>query len=379
MARYTTTDPETGLSLRKALYGASEAEARAKLIEALSARQTGALTITRGRAPTLGAYVKHWLATKRVRPKSLRRYDELLRLHVVPTLGGVQLTKLTPTNVNGLLTKLAKAGLASRTVNHTRAVLRNCLADAVRDGYTVRNVAELARPMPLNDVAEAKVLTAEQTRVFLKSVQSHPDGALWTVALTTGCRQGELLGLTWVDVDLEAGTIRIARTLQYNQAGGFDVLPPKTRRSTRTLALAMVARDALKQHQDRQAEVRRRSETWDQRYGDLVFTDGRGRPLLAPNISKRLRSHLEDKKLPVIRFHDLRHGFASLLLAQGVAARVAMEVLGHSDIATTSNIYQHVGAELQREAANAIDRALRQGEAAHLAGQELGGASQDLA
>jgi integrase len=174
------------------------------------------------------------------------------------------------------------------------------------------------------------------------------------------------LGLTWDDVDLDAGTIRIARTLQYNQARGFDVLPPKTRRSARVVVLATVARVALTHHQARQTEARERAAAWEEEYGDLVFPDGHGRPLLAPNISKRLRRHLEAQGLPRIRFHDLRHGFASMLLAQGVPARVAMEVLGHSDIATTSNIYQHVGTELRREAAEAIDRAILPAEVGDL-------------
>jgi integrase len=355
MARYTTEDPQTGRRVRKALYGKTEQEARGKLIAALSQRQSGTLVVTRGRTQSLRAYIERWLATKEARPKTLLRYQGLLEGHVVPGLGAIPLSKLDPHHVNRHLESKRAAGMAARTCNHIRAVLRNALNDAMREGLVGRNAAELARPIPLHDLQEMRVLAPSDIPVFLEIAHEHRFGNIWIVALATGARQGELLGLRWPDVDLENCSIRIERTLQY-LPGGWRALPPKTRRSRRPVALPKVACQALRQEKERQDDTRLKAAHWSADFGDLVFTNGGGRPVEPSLLGKELRRELEMAGLPRLRFHDLRHSAASLLAFTGVPARVAMEVLGHSQISTTMDIYTKVYPEVRREAARALDK-----------------------
>src|SRR5437899_2239155 len=169
------------------------------------------------------------------------------------------LPKLDPHHVNRHLASKQAAGLAARTCNHIRAVLRNALHDAMREGLVPRNAAELAHPIPLHNIEETKVLAPEQVPTFLQVAQRHRLGNLWIVALASGCRQGELLGLRWQDVDLENCSIRIERTLQY-LARGWHVLPPKTPRSRRPIALPKVACEALRRERKQQTEAQLRAD-----------------------------------------------------------------------------------------------------------------------
>jgi integrase len=357
MARYSPEDPQTGRTLRKTLYGRTEQEARTKLVIALSGRELGTLVVSRGRTLSVRVYLERWLATKRARPKTLLRYRQLIVSHVIPTLGHLALPKLDPRHVNRLLTMKLSIGLAARTCNHIRAVLRNALHDAMREGLVTRNAAELAHPIPLHNIEETKVLSPEEVPIFLEVGQRHPLGNLWIVALASGCRQGELLGLRWQDVDLENCSIHIERTLQY-LGGGWHVLPPKTARSRRPIALPKVACEALRRERKQQTEAHLKAESWGDEFGDLVFTDDRGGPLTAYRLSPQLQRELARAGLPPLRFHDLRHSTASLLAFAGVPARVAMEVLGHRQISTTMDIYTKVYPEVRREAAEALDKVL---------------------
>ena len=176
---------------------------------------------------------------------------------------------------------------------------------------------------------------------------------LYSVALTMGLRQGEALGLQWQDVDLELGYLRISKQLQRND-GKFQLVEPKTARSRRTLALPASIVHSLRDHRLRQADERRASAP--QSHGwDLVFTTDRGRPIDGTVVSHHFHRVLERARLPQRRFHDLRHSCATLLLVQGVAPRVVMDVLGHSQIALTMNTYSHVIPELKRDAAQRME------------------------
>ncbi|HZU18871.1 MAG TPA: site-specific integrase [Candidatus Dormibacteraeota bacterium] len=364
-ARYTAIDPETGQRVRRSLYGATEQEARAKLISALDALERGALPLHHGRTPTLAEYGQRWLSQCRVRPRTLHRYGELLE-HALPSLGHLQLTRLEPHHVGNLLSRLRDDGLSARTCNHVRAVLRNLLSEAKREGLVLRNVAELARPLPLEGVREGTTLSAEQVRNLLAAAEHHRDGPLWVLALATGARQSELIGLRWSDVDLERGRVTIARTLQRaprplrEEHGEWLEQPTKTRRSRRTIPLASIAVEALHRQRRLQAEERLRAgSSWQDKWGDLVFREPDGSPLRGTKATQRLQAQLARLGLPRIRFHDLRHSAATFLALSGIPVATAMAVLGHSTSATTLNIYTHVAPELAREAAEALDRVLR--------------------
>ncbi|HET8631551.1 MAG TPA: site-specific integrase, partial [Thermomicrobiales bacterium] len=197
-----------------------------------------------------------------------------------------------------------------------------------------------------------------EARRFLDAARGNRLEALYRVALSLGLRQGEILGLQWADVDLDAGTLAVRRQLQ-RVDGAFRLMELKTAQSRRTLALPAALLAALREHRRRQLEERLLAgERWRGAAWDLVFCTRYGTPLDARNLVIYFKALLTRAGLPDIRFHDLRHSCISLLAAQGVSDRVAMEIAGHSQISLTKNIYTHVYDEAKRQAAEAMDRLL---------------------
>jgi integrase len=250
-----------------------------------------------------------------------------------------------------------KGGRSARTARMARIVLASALGDAVRDGLVARNAAKLARP-PRVERPELRVLGAEQVRRFLTFTADHPDGPLYALAVSSGLRQGELLGLSWTDVDLEAGQLTVRRSLARNADGNFSLSAPKTQRSRRTIALPAVGVDALRRQRQRLEEMRGvAGSAWQDR-DDLVFTDVVGRPLMGYNVTRDFSKSLEEAGLPHVRFHDLRHTMATLAIGSGASLRTVSDALGHSSITVTADVYAHVTPEMKREVAVAIGRAL---------------------
>jgi integrase len=205
---------------------------------------------------------------------------------------------------------------------------------------------------------EVRPLEPEQARSFLKAVSGDPLEALYTVALAVGLRQGELLGLRWEDVDLDAGVLHIRHGLQRIE-GKLRLVEPKSARARRTIVMPALVTESLRSHRVRQMEQRLLVGTeWEA--GDFVFATAIGRPLTDSTVTHMFQRHLARAGLPRQRFHDLRHACASLLLAQGVSPRVVMELLGHSQITLTLNTYSHVMPGLQAEAAARMDGLLSQ-------------------
>ena len=237
-------------------------------------------------------------------------------------------------------------------------MLRNALHHAMRHSLIGRNVAALADG-PSVPAREVVALTPDAARRVLQAVRGDRLEALFTVALACGLRQSETLGLRWSDVNVDDGTLSIQRTLQrFN--GAFTFFPPKTARSRRTIAMPAPVAAALREHMKRQLGERMvMGEAWEGAvWGPLVFTNEIGRPLTSFHVSRRFNKLLHLAGLPPMRYHDLRHGAASLMAAQGVPARVAMEILGHAQISTTMNVYTHVAPELQKDAAERLSSAL---------------------
>ena len=249
-------------------------------------------------------------------------------------------------------------GVAPRSLTQWRAVLRRALNVAMRWGWVSRNASSLAEP-PRMQEDEVRPLTIADARALLSAVKGDRLEALFQVALALGLRQGETLGLTWKDIDLDTGTLSVRRTLQRVRSE-WMFGEPKTPKSRRTIPLPEPVAVALREHRRRQLEERLRAgPAWEsEEWGDLVFPDELGRPLSGFHVLRRFRSLLELAGLPPMRYHDLRHGAASLMAAQGVLARVAMELLGHSQIATTMNVYTHVTPQDQREASAKVSEAI---------------------
>jgi integrase len=199
-------------------------------------------------------------------------------------------------------------------------------------------------------------LTPEEARRFLAAIRGHRLEALFSVALALGLRQGEALGLRWEDIDFGAGTLHVRHQLQRID-GKLTLVPPKTEKSRRTLVMPPMIFDQLREHEKRQVAERLWScSKWSET--GLVFANRHGGPTQARRVIEQFHDVLRDAGLRRIRFHDLRHSCATLLLVQGVSPRVVMEVLGHSEIALTMNAYSHVVPELQVEAAKRMQAIL---------------------
>jgi integrase len=307
---------------------------------------------------TLAAFLEAWLERSRlrVRPSTWDRYSEVCHVHIIPELGKVRLERLTPDQVQRLCLGVHERGRAPRTVRMVRAVLRTALNDARRRRLIPHNPAEFV-DLPRVVSQPIPALTPAGAEAILAAVDGHRIAPLVAVALGCGLRQGELLGLQWSDVDLAGASLSVRWALQ--RVGGRLVLvEPKTRRSRRTLPLTAGTVAALRAQRQRQLEDRLRAGSRWQSGDDLVFTTVTGGPVDGVELTRTFGRLLAGAGLPPMRWHDLRHGTASLLIAQGADLRLVMEILGHSTITLTANTYAHVSEALLGTARDALDRAL---------------------
>lgn len=341
---------------RAVYYGASREEVRRKLNQAVRALDTGTFVESRGRR--LGDFLDQWLqdvVKPSVRPWTYVGYEVNVRLHIKPHLGSIRLDDLTPMDAQRWMNRLIAEGLSAKSVRLIRATLRAALNQALRWQMVQRNVASLVEP-PRGPKAQIRPLDPSEARTFLTSLKGDRLEALYAVALALGLRQGEALGLTWQNVDLDRGLLRVVHQLQRVDRR-LQLVDLKTELSRRTLVLPSSLRVRLQDHQKCQAAERAAlGSKWHET--GLVFTKPDGRPLEGSTVTRHFHELLDQAGLPQRRFHDLRHSCATLLLVQGVSARVVMEVLGHSEVAMTLNTYSHVLPELRREAADRMDQIL---------------------
>ena len=349
-----------GGRVRRQVYGRTRAEASQKLTVLLS--KTAAGIPLAGEAWTVRSYADHWLETvarARLRPATWTNYSYAVRVHIGPSLGSVRLRSLTPARVRRFLAERTEAGLAANSVRIIHATLRTMLAEAVRDELVERNVASIVRG-PRIDHEEVRPWSLDEAATFLAAAREHRLSALFAVGVAVGLRRGELLALVWDDVDLDGGILRVRRTVQRLRGQGLVFGPPKSIRSRRSIPLPESSRAALLSYRERQ-EVERLTagDSWQE--SGLVFTTSVGTVVEPRNLSRIFEHLVERSGVRRIRFHDLRHTCASLLLAQGVSPRVVMDVLGHSQLSITMDLYSHVMPSALRDAAVAMDRALSEG------------------
>ncbi len=347
---------------RVSLYGKTQAEVLGKLAEAKKAQ-------AEGRSPlpdrsTVGAFLDQWLETVKssARPKTYESYETTVRLHLKPAIGNLPIVKLTAVDVQAMLTKLSKTRravgkkenrasqpvISARTVEYCLLVLRRALNKAVAWNLVSRNVATVVNP-PRVVRETVGSLDQSQAVAFLEHIRGHRLEALYSVALAIGLRRGEALGLRWSDVNLETGTITVRNQLQ-RVSGKLALVEPKTRQARRAIDLPSFAVKALESHRKRQhVERLAAEETWQET--GYVFTTRVGTPIEPRNITRHFGAAIRRAKLPALRFHDLRHTCASLMLAQGVHPRAVMEILGHSRIGLTMDTYSHVLPSVKKETA----------------------------
>lgn len=344
-----------GKGKRKHFLGRTRAEVSKQLNAALDQREKG--TLVTGPKQTVRQYFLQWLDAVRpsLRVRTVVRYEQFVRLHVLPDLGSLTLTKLSPQHLQRLYTSRIDAGLSPTTVNHLHALIHKALSNAVRWGAVHRNVADLVDP-PRHQHFEITTLNAAQTREFLDSAVGNRLEALFVLAVTTGMRQGELLGLRWRDVDLDAGTLQIRGSMQATP-DGLRIMEPKTPGSRRQVLLSKQPVEALRRHRVAQAAERLRiGAAWGDK--ELVFCSATGGPMTPSGLRRSYEPLLKRAGLRRMRFHDLRHTSATLLLGRGVHPKVVSEMLGHTRISTTLDLYSHVSMTMQQQAADAFDAIL---------------------
>jgi integrase len=372
-------------------YGKTQVEAKRKCVD--KAKQAAAGIDVKAARQSLGEFLDSWLVDvvkPQLAPKTYVSYRDTVRKHITPALGKIELGKLTPQHVQALLRekerekrhsseqvealcqqfertgnpsserlaayrrdKEQEPKLSPRTVAYIRTVLRIALTRAMKWNLVERNVAALA-DVPRQVRAERIPLTPEQAAAFLREAEGDRLEALYLVTAMLGLRLGEGLGLRWQDVELDTGTLRVRQAVQ-RVDGQLIIKEPKTAKSRRTLTLPAIAIESLRRHRDRQTFEANTAKSWLD--SGLVFTNNCGGPLEPSNVLKRFKATLAAAGLPKQRFHDLRHYAASFLLAHGVPMRVVMDILGHSQMATTADLYAHVMPAAHREVADLLDRA----------------------
>jgi integrase len=338
---------------RKSLYAKTRREVQDKL--RATQRDLDAGLDIGAKTQTVAQFLTRWLedtARPTVRPSTYASYAGHVHHHLIPALGHHQLTKLTPQHVQKMMQTMTAKGLSPRTVAYARAVLRRALGYAVKWSLVARNVATLVDP-PRAVRTPVQPLSAAQVRILLDATKDDRLGPLLHVAIATGLRQGELFGLRWRDVDLDAGTLTVRYAMQRIE-GTPTFVEPKTALSRRTVPLPASAVTALRRQRTHQLEERLLAGPHWQDW-ELVFASTVGTPLESCNVTHRFQRLLTAAGLPRQRFHDLRHCAASLLLSGGVPARTIMGILGHSQISLTMNTYAHLSPVLEQEAANRME------------------------
>ena len=304
---------------------------------------------------TLKEYLKKWLESYKItiRPKTYHRYKGLTEKHIIPHLGDIQLRNLQPLRIEGFYSQLLVNGLSSRSTRHVHSVLHRALEKAVGYGLLFRNPASCVN-LPQYKPAEMQIWNENQVSVFLMTAHESTHKALYHLAVTTGMRQGEIFGLQWSDLNLENGKLNVKRQVQHIPGEGWSFAEPKTRSGRRSIQLGEGTIIVLRDHyQSQQIRKAANADRW-QEY-DLIFPSSVGTPLNASNLRLDFNRIIKEAELPKIRFHDLRHTAASLMLNHGVPLIVVSRMLGHAKASITLDIYGHLIHEMQDEAARVMD------------------------
>ena len=358
--RYTVGyHPETGKQIMRSVYAKTKREVREKLNKILTDIQEGAYI--EPTSITVGQWLDTWLKEYKInlRPETKASYEMHIRIHLKPDLGKIRLNKLTTHQIQHLYNKLInERGLSPKTVKNIHGALHAALEQAKINGYLRINPSE-GTTLPKIEKEELKVMDTQDVSAFLRAIKGDEYELPLFVALFTGLRQGELLGLTWDCVDFEKGTLLINK--QHNLAKGekeFHFSPLKNSRP-RCLTAASAVMDALKEQQRRQAQwATELGSAWDNSE-NLVFTTQMGRYINNKTIWMNFKRIVTELGMPELRFHDLRHTFSINSLQAGDDIKTVQENLGHATASFTLATYAHATLGMKRESANRMDAFIR--------------------
>ncbi|MFF1872961.1 tyrosine recombinase XerC [Kitasatospora herbaricolor] len=344
-----------GTRARKFVYGVTWEECDRARQELVDRDRQGIATPTRSAklSEWLPYWLEHFIQPQRKRTTQAK-YETHVRLYLVPLLGSKGLESLSPRDVRTFLAKVTTQASAA-TAKEAHRVLRSALTAACRDELIVRNVAMLVPP-PRVTSREVTPWSLDQTLTFLSAGRQDPLYAAFVLAVALGMRRGEIVGLKWSEVDLEKRVLVIREQVQRVRGELYADTTKSGKR--RPVPLPRICVAALRWHRIRQGEIRRTAgEKWEE--SGYIFTTRTGRPIEPTNLYRSFVRVSESAGVPVIRLHDARHGCATLLVACGVPPRVVMEILGHSQIGLTMNVYTHVAQDTQRLALDNMDRLLK--------------------
>lgn len=342
---------------RKAFYGRTREEVKDQLLDALKNKKDGRPVISTKQ--TVAQFLAQWLeaAEPTIKATTFIRYKEMVNKHTLPSIGKVKLAQLTPQHLHQLYAKKLGEGLSPTTVAQQHRILHRAFSQALRWGLVATNVTEAVDP-PRKRRIEMKTLSPDQAKTLLEAAKGDRFEALYVLALSTGLRQGELLGMRWKDIDLENCCLQVVATLQRTR-NGLALSAPKTAHARRKVILTDFAVSALRRHRISQAEERLKAGAlWED--SGLTFPNETGKPMDAGNLLYRsFKPLLAKAGLPKIRFHDLRHSAATLLMSKGIHPKIVSEILGHSQISITLDLYSHVVPTMQQEAKEAMEAILQ--------------------
>lgn len=365
-------DLKTGKPKRKSFYGKTRQEVANKLAEVIQELNTG--TFIEPSKITFGEWLDKWLVEykkSQIKPTTYESYEVIINTHIKPALGNIPLAKLQPHMLQAFYNDRLESGLSTRRVHYCHTIIHQALKQSVKEGLLPRNVAEATSPPAIKN-KQMRPLSEDELMKFLDVAKDDRLYAAYVVAATTGLRRGELLGLCWDCVDLEQGIIVVKRQLVPLKKKGLILEETtKTKSGKRTVVLPEDTIRELKTHRKRQAQEKL---LLGEAYQDhnLVFCTEKGTPLDPRNFTRHFKRLLKKAGLPTdIRLHDLRHTYATLLLKRGVPAKIVQELLGHSSITITLDLYSHVTLEMQKLAVESLNGLLsKEKDLAHKQGNK---------
>lgn len=356
-ARYSAGfNPATGRQIQRSIYGKTQKEVRQKLNKVISDLDSG--TYVAPSNITVSQWLQLWLAEylTNVKPHTRKAYEDRLRLHVIPELGFVKLSELQPPMVQRFINKLS-IKLSPKTVKNVHGVFHSSLTQAVLNGYIHKNPADhcvlpkITKPN-INPLDDKTILD------FIKIIEGDRYELLYLITLFTGLRQGEVLGLTWDCIDWDKSTLRISSQLQQEKkAGGKYYLTTLKNGKPRTICLAPFVLDLFRKRSDQQNQERVNAyDLWSEDIPGLIFENLTGGHLSHASVREHFKHLVRKIGLPNMRFHDLRHSFATISLRNGDDIKTVQENLGHATSSFTLDVYGHVTNHMRQESAQRLEK-----------------------
>lgn len=353
-ARFTVgRDPGTGKQIQRSVYGSTQKEVRQKLAQAVAAVDNG--TYQTPNRTTVSEWLNEWLTTfcaDKVKPLTLQSYQGIIKNHILPAVGAVELQAVKGTHIQKLYNAMTIAGLSGKTVKNVSAVLHKAFSIALKQGVIQANPCDAAE-LPKVERHEISPLADDEIPLFLSAINSSPMRNAYALCLFAGLREGECLGLSWKQVDFERGRITISQQLQREKVkGGRYYIAPSTKSGKpRTIEPPPVAFEYLRAERVKQLENRLKAGPLWSNPDDLVFTDETGKHYAIFTFYKRFKAIAASIGRPDARPHDLRHTTATVAIASGADIKSVQDLLGHATASFTLNVYAHTSEQMMKDTA----------------------------